>query len=297
VSAVEGGGGVPGGQAGQPLAINLRKGQHAQISQDNELTGSVVSANKPIGFMAGHTCMNMPADVSYCDHGEQMIPPTRALSHRYVGVMYRPRVPTETTTFWRVVGAVDGTQLTWSTNVGGPTTLNKGQSLVFQTGKPFLVSSQDRDHPFMLFSYMTSSRFVQDGYGDPDFVLIVPPEQYLKQYVFFADPTYPETNLVIVRARGDDQQFHDVELDCLGLVDGWQPVDDDHQFARVDLMTGNFVPAGNCSTGRHEIRSGAPFGLWVWGWGTPLTSSFTKYVSYGYPGGMNVAPINDVVIN
>jgi hypothetical protein len=297
VSAVEGGGGVPGGQAGQPLAINLRKGQHAQISQDNELTGSVVSANKPIGFMAGHTCLNLPADVTYCEHGEQMIPPTRALSHRYVGVMYRPRVPTETTTFWRVVGAVDGTQLTWSTNVGGPTTLNKGQSLVFQTGKPFLVSSQDRDHPFMLFSYMTSSRFVQDGYGDPDFVLIVPPEQYLKQYVFFADPTYPETNLVIVRARGDDQQFHDVELDCLGLVDGWQPVDDDHQFARVDLMTGNFVPAGNCSTGRHEIRSGAPFGLWVWGWGTPLTSSFTKYVSYGYPGGMNVAPINDVVIN
>lgn len=297
VSAVDGGGGVPGGQAGQPLAISLRKGQHAQISQDNELTGSVISSNKPVGFMAGHTCMNMPADVSYCDHGEQMIPPIRALSDRYVGVMYRPRVPTETTTFWRVVGAVDGTQLTWSTNVGGPTVLNKGQSLVFQTGKPFVVTSQDRNHPFMLFGYMTSSRFVQDGYGDPDFVLVVPPEQYMKQYVFFADPTYPETNLVIVRARGDDQQFHDVELDCLGLVDGWQPVDDDHQFARVDLMTGNFVPAGNCSTGRHEIRSDAPFGLWVWGWGTPLTSAFTKYVSYGYPGGMNVAPINDVIIN
>ncbi len=297
VAAVQGGGGVPGGPAGQPLALNLRKGQHAQISQDDELTGSVISANKPIGFMAGHTCMNMPADVSFCDHGEQMIPPTRALSHRYVGVMYRPRVPTETSTFWRVVGAVDGTQLTWSSNVGGPTTLNKGQSMVFQTGQPFLVSSQDKDHPFMLFSYMTSSRYVSDGYGDPDFVLVVPPEQYLKQYVFFADPTYPETNLVIVRARGKDQQFHNVELDCLGLVDGWQPVDADHQFARVDLMTGNFAPAGNCSTGRHEIRSDAPFGLWVWGWGTPLTSTFTRYVSYGYPGGMNVTPINNVIIN
>jgi hypothetical protein len=39
----------------------------------------------------------------------------------------------------------------------------------------------------------------------------------------------------------------------------------------------------------------APFGLWVWGWGTPLTSTFTANVSYGYPGGMNVAPINDII--
>jgi hypothetical protein len=53
------------------------------------------------------------------------------------------------------------------------------------------------------------------------------------------------------------------------------------------------MPVGNCSTGRHEITSDAPFGLWVWGWGTPLTSeTFTQNVSYGYPGGMNVAPVN-----
>jgi hypothetical protein len=296
VAAVVGGGGIPPGPAGQPLALSLRGGQHAQITQAAELTGSIITANKPIGFMAGHTCMNMPVGTSFCDHGEQMIPPIRALAHRYVGVMYRPRVAAETATFWRLVGAVDGTQLTWSTPVGGPATLGKGQSVLFQTGTPFVVSSQDKDHPFMLFNYMTSSTHVQSGYGDPDFVLTVPPVQYLKQYVFFADPTYPETNLVIVRARGTDQQFHDVMLDCLGPVSGWQPVDNDYQYARVDLMTGNFVPAGSCSTGRHEIRSDAPFGLWVWGWGTPLTSTFTSNVSYGYPGGMNVAPVNVVII-
>jgi hypothetical protein len=296
VADVQGGGGVPAAAAGQPLALALRKGQHAQISQITELTGSIITSNKPIGFMAGHTCMNMPTTGSYCDHGEQMIPPIRALSHRYVGVMYRPRVPAETQTFWRLVGAVDGTQLTWSTNVGGPATLNKGQSVMFQTGTPFVVSSQDRDHPFMLFTYMTSSSYVALEYGDPDFVLVVPPAQYLKQYVFFTDPTYPETNLVIVRARGQDQLFHDVTLDCLGQVTGWQAVGTDYQYARVDLMTGNFSPVGTCSTGRHEIRSTAPFGLWVWGWGTPLTATETKNVSYGYPGGMNVTPINDVVI-
>lgn len=297
VADVVGGNGIPSGPAGQPLTLALNKGQHAQISQDAELTGSVITADKPVGFMAGQTCMTMPKGASYCDHGEQMLPPTRALGHSYVGVMYRPRVPSETSTFWRLVGAVDGTQLAWSADVGGPATLSKGQSVVFQTGTAFQVSSQDRDHPFMLFTYMTSSQYVADGYGDPDFVLGVPPEQYLKQYVFFTDPTYPETNLVLVRTRAADQQFKDVMLDCLGPITGWQPVGTDYEYARVDLVTGNFAPVGGCSTGRHEISSDAPFGLWVWGWGTPLTTTFTKNVSYGYPGGMNVAPINNVIIN
>jgi hypothetical protein len=297
-AALSGAGGIPSGGAGAPVTINLNKGQHAQITQATELTGSTVQSNKPVGFMAGHTCMNMPVGTSYCDHGEQMVAPVQALGSRYVGVMYRPRVPQETGTYWRVIGAVDGTTLTYSTNVGGPTTINKGQQVLFQTGTPFTVESQDNDHPFMLFTYMTSSNAVADGYGDPDFVTSVPPEQYLQNYVFFTDPTYPETNLVMVRARSQiDNNFHDVMLDCAGPITGWQPIGNgEYEYARKDLMTGNFAPVGTCSTGRHEIKSDAPFGLWVWGWGTPNTSSFTANVSYGYPGGMNVSPINSVIL-
>jgi hypothetical protein len=296
--AVDGGTGIPAGAANVPMTINLSKGQQAQITQPAELTGSVISSSAPVGLMSAHNCMNVPAGVSYCDHGEQMVPPVHALGNRYVGVMYRPRVPAETATFWKVVGTVDGTQLTYSTPVGGPATLNKGDAVNFLTGTPFVVQSQDSDHPFEMFTYMTSSTYVSEGYGDPDFVVSVPPEQYLEDYVFFADPTYPETNLVIIRERGLDSQFHDVTLDCAGALANWQPVGD-FEWTRADLMTGNFMPVGNCSTGRHQIKSDAPFGLWVWGWGTPLTGSgtnFTANVSYGYPGGMNVAPINMVVI-
>lgn len=294
-AAVTGGTGVPAAAAGQQITINLNKGQHAQITQSAELTGSAVQSTKPVGFMAGQTCMNMPVGTSYCDHGEQMVPPVKALGSRYVGVMYRPRVAGETSTFWRIVGAVDGTNLTWSTPVGGPAAINAGQEVTFQTGTPFTVQSQDADHAFMLFTYMTSSTHVSSGYGDPDFVTSVPPEQYLSQYVFFTDPTYPETNLVVVRARGVDQQFHDVNLDCLGPLTGWTPIGADFEYTRQDLSTGNFAAVGSCNNGRHEIKSDAPFGLWVWGWGTPMTSTFTQNVSYGYPGGMNVAPINDII--
>jgi len=297
-AAVVGAGGIPSGAAGAPLTFTLDRGQQAQISQAAELTGSTVTADKPIGFMAGQRCMNMPSGVAACDHGEQMIPPVKALGHRHVGVMYRPRWPVETSTFWRLVGAVDGTQLTWSTDVGGPTTLGRGESVIFETGTPFTVQSQDEDHPFLLFTYMTGGSMHEPlGYGDADFVLSVPPEQYLRQYVFFADPTYPETNLVVVRSRVNGQ-FSDVILDCAGPLTGWEPVGPDFEYTRVDLATGLFEGVGTCSTGRHEITSGAPFGLWVWGWGSPLTDSIahSAYVSYGYPAGMNVTPINDVIL-
>jgi hypothetical protein len=295
-ASVLGGGGVPGAAAKQPFSFKLLKGQHAQISQQQSLTGSILSADKPIGFMAGHRCTYLPFDQGACDHLEQMIPPVRALGHEYVGVMHRQRQ--NEPAIWRVVGTVDDTHLSWTPTVGGPLTLGRGEVGELSTDRPFVVKSQDDKHPFMLLSYMTgSSPF--EGAGDPDFVIGVPPDQYLSRYVFFTDPTYPETNLVVVR-RPEAGVFHDVVLDCLGPLSGWQAIGD-YEWTRVDLSTGNFVGVDGCSTGAREIHSEAPFGLWVWGWGTlatgdSLVGTYTMAVSYGYPGGMNARRINEVFV-
>jgi len=244
--------------------------------------------------------MFLPSSSNFCDHAEQMVPAIDALGNEYVGVMYRPR--NNEPAIWRVVGVVDGTALSWSPGVGGPTTLNSGEVHQFFTSTPFQVASQDPNHPFMLFQYMSGSAWPMlgaPGVGDPEFVLTVPPKQYLHGYVFFTDPTYPETNLVVIRAPGDGA-FHDVTLDCAGVLDGWHALGD-YEWTRVDLITGDFEAVGGCSTGRHSIGSDGPFGLTVWGWGSPMTGDettgiWTQNVSYGYPAGMSVVPINDVVI-
>jgi hypothetical protein len=296
VANVAGGGGIWPTLAGVPTTINLSAGQHAQIIQDAELTGSIIGSNKPVGLLGGHTCFYVPTGEGYCDHGEQMIPPVSALGHEYVGVMHRPRIAEGM--IWRMVGAVDGTQLTWSSNVGGPATLDRGEIAEFTTGTPFHVVSQDEDHPYMLFMYMPGSQWNQlpdkGGYGDPDFVMATPTGQYMRRYVFFADPTYPETSLVVVRAKSGGA-FADVNLDCSGALTGWQALGE-YEWTRVDLSTGEFQGVGGCSTGRREMVSTAPFGLWVWGWGTPTTTAFTKNVSYGYPAGLDLKPINTVYI-
>ena len=295
VVALTGGNGVPAGQPGVPVQFYLDAGEHAQLTQETELTGSVIESDKPIGLMGGHTGMQAPVGTSFYDHAEQMIPPVRALGSEYVGVMYRPR-KTESA-IWRVVGAVDDTELTWSSDVGGPATLDRGERVEFVTSTPFVVNSQDGDHPFFMFTYMSGSMWQPNlaGYGDAEYVISVPTDQYMPRYVFFTDPTYPETNLVLVRKRTEDAQFKDVTLDCAGILGGWKAIGD-YEWTRVDLSTGDFKGVGNCANGRHEISSQGRFGLWIWGWGTPDTEVFTQNVSYGYPAGMNVKLINDVII-
>jgi hypothetical protein len=137
---------------------------------------------------------------------------------------------------------------------------------------------------------MTGSSYIGAGgnNGDPEFVNVLPAKQFLSSYVFFADPTYPETNLVIVRAKGD-AGFADVVLDCAGAISGFQPLGSSgaYEFARFDLQNGG-MPNGNCSTGVHAIHSSAPFGVTVWGW--------ANVVSYAYPAGAGVKPINIVLV-
>jgi hypothetical protein len=146
-----------------------------------------------------------------------------------------------------------------------------------------------------MFTYMSGSgELGEGGWGDPDFVRLVPPLQYLKRYVFFTDPTYPFTVLTVTRGM-QNGIFEDVELDCMGPITGWQPVGNvgAFQIAYVKLVD-HWNSQNGCQNGVHTMRSDAPFGVWVWGWGSEDTN--TGWVSYGYPAGESVQPINVVVV-
>jgi len=293
----------------------INKGDILQFTQSGELTGSPIQSNKPIGIWGAASCMNIPVSDFACDAAHQQIPPVSALGYEYVAVRYRNRFDgMEESPPWRLVGAVNGTQLVYDPPTppsGAPTTLSAGQVAEFNTNGPFSVKSQDSNHPFYMSGHMTGCQVVNpnasDCRGDPEFVNIIPPEQYLSNYVFFTDPTYPETDLVLVRKK-TASGFLDVTLDCAGVLSGWQPVGSsgEYEYTRVDLVTGNFQPQGMCNNGRHAISSNAPFGLTVWGWGSAATGGafgggggsgfYTQAVSYAYPAGASVQPINTVVI-
>jgi hypothetical protein len=302
---------LEGAKAGVTAKYVLGKGEVLQLTQSGDLTGSPIEADKKIALFAGHPCMNVPAGVGYCDHGEQQIPPVFALGNEYVAAPHRPRIDGDVTRRWRLVGVVDDTKLTFDPPGLYPSSLKLGDAIEITSESAFVVKSQDGKHPFLLFSYMTGADLA-GGYGDPEFVRMVSPAQYLDRYVFLTDPSYPETSLVVVRKKGESG-FADVELDCAGKLGGWKPIGEGGQYERTvaDLVRHDFEPQGACDNGVHRMSSSAPFGVWVWGWGGPETSGgscgpfepgapppgvFTCDVSYGFPAGESVRSINDVVV-
>ena len=89
--------------------------------------------------------------------------------------------------------------------------------------------------------------------------------------------------------------FDDVTLDCAGALTGWQPVGK-YEYTRVDLMHRQLPRPERLQQRRAQDQEPEPLRPLGVGLGHAADQQFTANVSYGYPGGMNVQPINTVVI-
>jgi hypothetical protein len=297
--------------AGTMTSFVINKGQMLQWSGADP-SGTVLSATQPIGVFAGSTELAVMSATSPGggghDSAHQQIPHIKALGNEYVA----PSISTRMSSMqpesipYRFLGVIDGTTLTYDPPVtAAPTQLNAGQIVEFETTALFVVSSQDAMHPFSVTQYMpggsvsggsiANSCSMQSMFGagctlgDEDWITLLPPAQFLQRYVFFTDPTYATTNLVITRVKGPSG-FSDVTVDCLGApVTGWMSVDvaGKYQVAHVDLVRGT-QPIANCTGSNHQAKSAGKFGINVWGtdW----------FASYGYPAGGNVGSINSVIV-
>ncbi|WP_437573423.1 IgGFc-binding protein [Sorangium sp. So ce887] len=308
-SSLPGGPGVPGAPANAATQIKLGAGDVVQW-MGADPSGAVLQSSKPIGVWTGNTYLQVATKTSPAGGGQdaahQQIAPISALGGEYVGAGVLSRLSSQEpeSVVYRLLGVADATTLSWdpAPPAGAPATLAAGEVAEFQTTSLFSVRSQDGDHPFMLTQYMPGApartlpgcvaEIPVPGspcqLGDEEWVIQLPPEQFLERYVFFTDPTYATTSLVITRVRGPNG-FADVELSCLGPVTGWRPVGTAGAFevAHVDLSRGFVGASPACETSQHEASSAGAFGVTVWG------TDF--FASYGYPAGGNVESINDVV--
>ncbi len=306
---------VAGGQAGERPTYALRRGETIQIRQLGNLSGSLVHSNKPVGVFSGAP-LQVPTGVPSRDLAHTQLWPVSSLGHVYPAVRHRDRYEgTPESPVWRVVGAVDGTTLRYqpSAPAGAPVTLDRGQYVEFAASAPFVVASQDAEHPFALFAYMTGAGpYLDPGVGaddirgGPEVVPVLADVQFLRSYRFAYDPTLPEAHLVVVRKRGANG-FADVTLECAGVLDGWSPIapDGEYEYTRIDLMRGNFAPQHGCSSARQAMQSAEPFAATMWGWGSRATGVGrltdggmdgvnTRRISYGYPAGAGFRPVNQV---
>lgn len=179
------------GLAGQPMSVVLNKMNTLYVTSSENLSGSKVVANKPITFISGHECGNIPTGVSFCDHMFEQIPPTSTWGKEFYTVPLKSRrsfdvivlVASENDTIiTRLCNPPMETANLSISDSGGVISLNisSEQYCRFLSNKPVLVAQ------FAVASDVDSTS------ADP-FMMIIPPfEQYRNKYFI---PTFePQYN-------------------------------------------------------------------------------------------------------
>jgi IgGFc binding protein len=288
---------VEGAEAGVPHTYHLNRGDLLQFVQVKDLSGSSISANKNIGLWGGHECLNIPSKQGFGDQSTRQLFPVQSWGTEYVAAPYLSRVRTGEPEpyLYKIMAAADDTALSYEPSPphDAPTTLAKGQTALVTTFQPFVVRSQDNDHPIAMYEFMTGATFLSadNTIGDPEFTFVVPAAQYLSSYVFYVDSTYANSQLVVVRSRPQVNDFEPVTLDCAGPLEGWTPIgtSGQYEYTRFYLTRGSIpqrVAGGTCGAGRHKMESRGSFGVTVWG--------TDRYNSYSYPGGAAIRKLNNL---
>lgn len=259
---------------------------------NGDLTGSIVTSDKPIGVYSGHDAISTSTQCC-ADHLEHQLFPVETWGTEYVaGKSFTRGIESD---YWRIIASENGTTVNFTpSSVHATQTLQKGQYYEFATTSDFVVTA---DKPISVVQTLASSQETTDGtdlfcmsnaecsggavcagglppilpgtcspIGDPAMIMAPPVSQWRSDYVFLAPPNY-----------------------VVDYVNVSAPV------SATVTLDGNVVPPGNFQTipgtaykvgrilvndGVHTLTSSEPVGLSSYGYDID--------VSYGYTAGLNL---------
>ncbi len=259
---------------GETRQLVLMPGQLLNLETEGpegaDLTGTEILTDQPAVVFAGHECANVPLGFDACDHLEQQMYPVPAWGSQYIGTHFSPRDPnTPQSEVYRILAGADQVTLTTTpsiANVDG-LTLDRGEFVEFETNVDFELLANG---PILPGQYITGTSYRGGGSGDPAFTLLVPVEQWRRDYIVLTPPAYEQGDFLNIAAP----------IGAVVLLDG-EPIDED---LFVPLSGGSYtaaiVPA---SDGPHTLTSDSPF--------TVIAYGYDSAVSYAYPGGLNLEAV------
>ncbi|MEP7706621.1 IgGFc-binding protein [Paraglaciecola sp. 25GB23A] len=261
-----------GHAAGTPFDVSLNRGEvfygsSASSGVGGNLTGTAISASRPIGMINGNRCVNVPVGTAACDHIYEVAQPVQSWGLTAAAA----NLPNRTNgTIYRIVASEDNTEVSINGVVQG--TINRSEFIETSslTGNQFFSA----DRPIFVTQYMTGINSAGATLGDPAMGNMIPTEQYLANYTFstVGDTQFVEDYVTIIANNADVGTL---------LLDG----------VAVPAASFTAIPSINFSSavlpiadGTHTTVSANPHGITVQG--------FDSADSYIYPGGALFGFIN-----
>ena len=263
---------IPRIAPGETRTFTLQPGQILNLETEGpaeaDLTGTEILSNQPITVFGGHECANVPLGFDACDHLEQQLYPVNSWGSAYAGTYFVRRRP-EQVEIWRILSGADGVVLTTNPpvpNVDG-ITLDRGEFVEFEASTDFDLNASG---PILAAQYMVGTNYRNLGDGDPAFTLLVPTQQWRRDYIVLTPPAYHADYLNVVAPVNTT-----VTLDGVAI----QP----DQFQAFGIA-GFAVARVEVGDGPHSLVGDDEFGVIAYG--------YDSAVSYAYPGGLNLESID-----
>ncbi|MCE1198542.1 MAG: IgGFc-binding protein [Marinilabiliales bacterium] len=250
--------------ANVPFEVVLNKGELMQVQSMNhlglvgqgDLTGSHISADKPIALYSGSWATTVPNTAqSAWDHLYEQIPPLRSWGRKFITVPLKSRNKDT----YRILAGTDQTTV----RISGmdPVHLNRGDffELMRNSNEPALVES---DHPVLLAQYSNSNDVDlpaslptgETWDGDPSMLIISPVDQTRDKVTFVAYDTPEILTKIFVNVVASDEAAKLIKLDG-NPVPFQSFAGTGYSYAQVKISLGN-----------HNLESSDPtLGfLWLW---------------------------------
>jgi hypothetical protein len=251
----------------------------------HDVSGTVVSADKPIWVMGATQCAFVPFDSGWCNHLQEQMIPLEYWGTTYIGPPSPPRA--DEMQYWRVYAGEDNVQVTVDDN--DPETSQ--QSVYLAKRGDFELIEREfgvsvlftglNDAPILPVQYLAGNK-AAGGIGDPAMVQAIPVEQWRDRYVFVTGAAYDTNYAQVIRRTG----AADVTINGQ-LVGGYQLVNfeagHNYEIANVPLPGGDEALS-------YVASSSDPFSVIVVGY-NPAGISNDNTSAYAYPGGMRLQKI------
>ncbi|OZG72243.1 hypothetical protein BTA51_15990 [Hahella sp. CCB-MM4] len=256
--------------AGVPYNIVLNQGQTYQLRNGNaapaDLSGTIITSDKPIAVFGSHQCANIPQGFIACDHIVEQLPPTSTWGQAFVTYPLATRTNGDTI---RVLASNDVTSV--SINGAPVAVLNRGDIYETVLAIPARITA---DKAVLVTQYSNSSSY--DNVTSDPFEVVVPPfEQFLSGYTITTPASGFSLNFVNVVVP--NAAVGAVTLDGVPIPAGSYTAIGASGFSGASVAV---------ALGSHNLTGPLPFGLTSYG--------FDSFDSYGYPGGLALAAVAEL---
>ncbi len=259
---------------GSTHTIVLNAGQVYQVRASNpldDLTGSLVSADKDIALYAGTSWSQVPLGCTAMDNLLEQMYPVSTWGTRYVAAPFA----NTTVDLYRVIASQDDTQIEIQGSFAQDVSLDAGEFFDFQASDGVFVEGSK---PISVAQYIIGSN-CNGGVGDPSMVILNTVEQIRDTVTLFNSSFFDITEQFInVTTRTGEEDL--IFIDGLPLSDrgvSFQPIGDAGEFSFA------IIPV---TAGAHTLfTSGCGIIAMAYGYG--------NVESYAYSGGASFTEINE----